>query len=157
MCKFIGGSHSCQGKNFKVPLNEYDDNGNCLLTEKEEKEFSFLFMNCCIINSVNFDVAANQETIKLLKSWKLKNDDIIVLLSCKLEDPFDDMAIIHWIKNRLKTERQAVSSWDTNPWSNFCDPHWELIYHKKLHPGTLEISTPPENSCRDTLPCAAWH
>ena len=37
-----------------------------------------------------------------------------------------------------------MSSWDTNPWSNFDDPHWELICHNKWHPGTLEISTPQE-------------
>ena len=37
-----------------------------------------------------------------------------------------------------------MSSWDTNPWSNFCDPHWELICRNKWHPGTSEISTPPE-------------
>ena len=37
-----------------------------------------------------------------------------------------------------------MSSWDTNPWSNFSDPHWELICHNKWHPGTSEISTPPE-------------
>ena len=34
--------------------------------------------------------------------------------------------------------------WDTNPSSNFCDPHWELICRKKKHPGISEISTPPE-------------
>ena len=37
-----------------------------------------------------------------------------------------------------------MSSWNANPWSNFCDPHWELISHNKLHPGSLEISTPSE-------------
>ena len=59
-------------------------------------------------------------------------------------NPFDNLAIIHWVKNRLKTERQAVRSWDTNAWSNLCDPHWELICHSKWHSGTSEISTPPE-------------
>ena len=58
--------------------------------------------------------------------------------------PFDNMTIIHWVKNRLKTERLAVSSWDINSWSNFCDPHWKLMCHNKWHPGTLEISAPPE-------------
>ena len=24
-----------------------------------------------------------------------------------------------------------MSSWDTNPWSNFCDPHWKLKKKKK--------------------------
>ena len=31
----------------------------------------------------------------------------------------------------------SVSSWDTNPWSNFHDPHWEPICCNKWHPGTL--------------------
>ena len=34
-----------------------------------------------------------------------------------------------------------MSSWDTNPWSNFCDPHRELICHNKWHPGTSGIFT----------------
>ena len=46
---------------------------------------------------------------------------------------FDNMTINNWVKNRLKTEGYAVSSWDTNPWSNFCDPHWKLISHDKWH------------------------
>ena len=28
-----------------------------------------------------------------------------------------------------------MSSWDANPWSNFCDPHWELICCNKWHSG----------------------
>ena len=32
----------------------------------------------------------------------------------------------------------------TNRWSNFCDPHWELICHNKWHPETLKIFIPPE-------------
>ena len=35
-----------------------------------------------------------------------------------------------------------MSSWDTNPWSNFCNPYWELAGHNKWHKGTSEISTP---------------
>ena len=58
--------------------------------------------------------------------------------------PPDNMAIIHWVKNGLKTGRYTVGSWDTNPRSNFCDPHWEFIGHNKWHPETLEISTLPE-------------
>ena len=37
-----------------------------------------------------------------------------------------------------------MSSWDTNPWSNFCDPQWELICRNKWHPEISEISTTPE-------------
>ena len=37
-----------------------------------------------------------------------------------------------------------MSSWDTNPWSNLCDLHWELICHKTWDPGTSEISGSPE-------------
>ena len=58
--------------------------------------------------------------------------------------PFDNIAIIHWVKNRLKTERWAVSSWDTNPWCNFCDNHWELICCNWRDRGTSEISAPLE-------------
>ena len=54
--------------------------------------------------------------------------------------PFDKMAIIHWVKNSAKTERNGVGSWDTNPWSNFCNPHWELISSNKWDLGTPEIS-----------------
>ena len=43
-----------------------------------------------------------------------------------------------------------MSSWDTNPWSNFCDPHWKLICHNKWHPGTSEISTPPDICTKPT-------
>ena len=32
----------------------------------------------------------------------------------------------------------------TNPWSNFCYSHWELICQIKWHPETSEISTPPK-------------
>ena len=39
-----------------------------------------------------------------------------------------------------------MSSWDTNPWYNFYDPHWQLICDNKLHPGTSEISTPPDTN-----------
>ena len=49
-----------------------------------------------------------------------------------------------WVKNRSKTERQTVSSWDINPWSNFCDSHWEFICCKKWHLGTSKIYMPPE-------------
>ena len=37
-----------------------------------------------------------------------------------------------------------MSSWDTNPWSNFFYSHWELICPNKWHPATSEISAPPE-------------
>ena len=70
--------------------------------------------------------------------WQLCHSN----LSCL--HPFDNMTIIHWVKNRPKTEKLAVRSWNTNRWSNFCDPHWELTFRNKWHPGTLEISTPPE-------------
>ena len=50
-----------------------------------------------------------------------------------------------------------MSSWDTNPWSNFCDPHWELIYHNKWHPGTSEISTPREVAEGAHFHSLTWH
>ena len=76
---------------------------------------------------------------------------------------FDNMAIIHWVKNRSATKRWAVSSWDTIPWCNFCEPHWELICWNNWCPGTLQISTPPEiaveihfHAQRDTDGEASW-
>ena len=69
----ICSSRGCQeGKKFKVPLDKYNDDGNCLLTVKEKKEFLFLCKNCCIINTINFNVIANRETIKLIKGRKLE-------------------------------------------------------------------------------------
>ena len=63
---------SQEGKNFKIALNKYTDDGPCLLTEKEKKEFSFICIKCYLINSVNFDVIANKETIRLVKSGRIR-------------------------------------------------------------------------------------
>ena len=54
----------------------------------------------------------------------------------------------HWVEKRPISERWAVSSWHTNPWSNFRDPDWELICCNKWHPGTSKISTPMEIDVR---------
>ena len=42
-----------------------------------------------------------------------------------------------------------MSSWDTNPWSNFCDAHWEFLTLRDLR----NIHN-TRNSCWDALPCA---
>ena len=79
------------------------------------------------------------------------NLSFIELFDSKLSGlhPFDNMTIIHWVKNRSETKRYAVSSWDTNPLlRNFYDPHWELICCNKRHLGTWEIKTPMEISLR---------
>ena len=57
------------------------------------------------------------------------------------------------MKNRSRTKRWVVSLWDTNPWSNFRDPHWELICRKKWHPGTSEISMPAEVAAEPYFMC----
>ena len=70
--------------------------------------------------------------------------------------PFDNMAIIHWVKNRSETKRYAVSSWETNPLlRNFYDPDWELICCNKRHLGTCEIKTPMEISLKKHF--HVWH
>ena len=66
-----------------------------------------------------------------------------------------DMVIINWVKYWSKTERYAVTSSGTNPWSNFCDPYWKLICHDKWHPGTSEKYTPPEIAVGTHF--HAWH
>ena len=45
-----------------------------------------------------------------------------------------------------------MSSWDTNPWSNFCDPYWELMCHNKYTRDLRNIHT-TGNSCVDALSC----
>ena len=50
-----------------------------------------------------------------------------------------------------------MSSWDTNPWSNFYDPHWELICLNKWHPGTSEISTPTKIAIGMHFYVWTWH
>ena len=41
---------------------------------------------------------------------------------------FDNMVI--WLKEkRGKNQKAKLNSGDNNPWSNFCDPHWEFICH----------------------------
>ena len=52
--------------------------------------------------------------------------------------------------NWFKIEKWAVSSWDTNPRSNFCDLDSELICHNKWYPGTSEISTSTEIAVENT-------
>ena len=70
---------------------------------------------------------------------------------------FNNMAIIQLSLNWLKIERKVVSSWDTNPWSNVCDPHWELICQNKWHQGTSEISIPPEIAVGMHFHAQTWH
>ena len=67
--------------------------------------------------------------------------------------PFDNMTIIYWVE----IERKAVRSWVTNPWSNFCDLHRELICRNKWHPGTSEISKTPEIAVGTDFHARTWH
>ena len=74
-------SHRCQeGK--KKKFDEYNDGGNRLLTATEKKEFSLLCEKC-IFNLKNFDIAANKETIQLLKSENLKKQNKDLQRDCK--------------------------------------------------------------------------
>ena len=50
-----------------------------------------------------------------------------------------------------------MSSRDTNPWSNFCDPHWELICGNKWHPCSSEISTAPEIAVGTHFYARTWY
>ena len=47
-------------------------------------------------------------------------------------------------RNEVKTGKVDIETWDTDPWNNFCDPHWKLMCRKKWHLGTSGISPPPE-------------
>ena len=48
----------------------------------------------------------------------------------------------HWLPVKIRKVGYELMTWDTNPWSNFRHPHWELICHcNKWHQeGTSEIS-----------------
>ena len=59
--------------------------------------------------------------------------------------------------NRLKIERYAMSLWGTNPWSDYCDHHWELTCRNKWDPGTSEIFTPPEIAAGMHFHARTWH
>ena len=59
-------------KKIKISLDNYDNNGNSLLKEKEKREFAFLCGNCCEINFINFELIINRETLKCIKELKLK-------------------------------------------------------------------------------------
>ena len=60
---------------------------------------------------------------------------------------FDNMDILLSPKRDKNQKEQNVKSWDTNPWSIFCDPHWELICHNKSPKHHITRS-----SSRDTIP-----
>ena len=72
--------------------------------------------------SQEFNSWKDSHSTKLLK----RRPQILVKLSfrelcdSKLSGlhPFDNI-VISWVKNKLKIERLAVSSWDTNHWRNF--------------------------------------
>ena len=71
---------------------------------------------------------------------------------------FDNMALIHWFKKRSKTERLALSSWDTNLCSKFFDHHWELICCNKWHPEPQRYPYHTiGNICWDKFSCTTWH
>ena len=68
--------------------------------------------------------------------------------------------LVIWCKNicgkwRSKSARLAVSTWNSDPWGNFCDPHWEVICSNKWHPGTLGIIAPLEIAVGTHF--YAWH
>ena len=64
-------SCGCQeGKKIKILLDEYND-----FDSYRKKETPFLCIKCRIVNSINFDIAANKETIPLLNSGNLKKQN----------------------------------------------------------------------------------
>ena len=70
-CFLTCSSRGCQeGKKYKVPLDKYSNDSNSLLIATEKKQFSFVCEKCYIINSINSDIAANKETIQILKTGK---------------------------------------------------------------------------------------
>ena len=50
----------------------------------------------------------------------------------------------HGVKKGAKIRKVGCELWDIDPWSNFCDPHWELICRNKWQLATSGISISPE-------------
>ena len=103
----------------------------------------------------DFDSRKNWHSTKFeRKPWIFEKLSFRELCDSKLSClyPFDYMVIIHWVKNMSKIEKKSLSSWATNPWSNFCVPHWELISRNKWHPETSETSTLPAVAAWAPLP-----
>ena len=48
---------------------------------------------------------------------------------------------IIWVKKTPRSEEYTGSSWNTNPWYSFCNPHWEFNYSNKWHLEKLEHGT----------------
>ena len=61
-----------EGKKIKISLDSHDDNRNCLLKDKEKREFVFLCKNCCAINFINFESIINKDTLKFVKRIEIE-------------------------------------------------------------------------------------
>ena len=96
--------------------------------------------------SYNVRISGEFDSKKDSNSIKLKEIPWILVM-CVIQIYLVYILLIIWpfncIAKRQKSERYAVSSRHTNSWTNFCNPHLELICCSKGHLGTLEISTLP--------------
>ena len=58
-----------ESKRLKILLSCYSSSsGQCVLTEEEEKKFSFICSICCSINQLDFTQMCNDYTVKLLQN-----------------------------------------------------------------------------------------
>ena len=82
-----------------------------------ESTKSSKFVSHRVRMSGEFDSRIDSHSTKFeRKPWIFEKLSFRNLSDYKLSGlhPYDVMVKIHWVKNRLKTERHAVSSWDMN-------------------------------------------
>ena len=58
------------GEKFMISSDSYDNNGGCLLKNKEKRVF--LCKNCCEINFITFELIINKETLKFIKKIEIE-------------------------------------------------------------------------------------
>ena len=52
---------------FKIQLNNYDEDGKCLLDEVQRRQYSFLCPLCKMVTFLDFIKAANESCVIFLK------------------------------------------------------------------------------------------
>ena len=106
---------------------------------------SFKFVSYRAIISEEFDSRKDSQPTKFKKkNWILINLRFRESCDSKLSglNTFDNTTISLNRKKKEKWERSIASYWDTDPWSDFCDLHWELVCCNNWNAKGLEISTP---------------
>ena len=66
---------------FKIPLANYNDSGKYVLDEGQKRHYLFKCPHCKMIASLDFEVAANESAVILLK-----RQQFVVKLRCQIKN-----------------------------------------------------------------------